>query len=161
MHAPCPTDAPPTQQPVSEVEPTYNFKAKKRFKHRAAHRAVAPQLLTRASLDSRRSAVRVFDQHARTIQNDLGGADRLSAIELDLIEAFVGASLTMQAMNARLCLGEEIDHGLHALVAGAMVRLASRLGLQRRQRDITVPSLEEYAAYKKAKAAADANGGAS
>jgi hypothetical protein len=143
MHAPCPIDAPPTQQPVSEVEPVYNFRAKKRYKHRAAHRAVAPQLLTRDKLDTRRGAVKVFDAHARAIQNDLGGVDRLSAIELALVDTFVGASLTMSNMNCRIMLGEEVDMGLHALVGGLMVKLASRLGIERRPRDVS-PSLSDY-----------------
>jgi len=141
----CHSDA-PADEPVA-----HNFKAKKRYKHRASHKATMPQLMTRDQLDQRRGAVQVFDRCAREIQNDLGGRDQLSAIELALVEAFVGANFTMQTLNAKLMLGEEIDHGLHALVAGAMVRIASRLGLQRRPRDVS-PSLSQYLASKEVEA---------
>jgi hypothetical protein len=141
------TQQTPSRQPDAAADaaagPVFNFNAERKHKQSRSHKATKPQLLTRDMLDSRRGAVQVFDAHARAIQNDLGGRDRLSTIEVDLIEAFVGASLTMSNMNCKIMLGEEVDMGLHALVAGAMVRLASRLGLSRRARDI-VPSLASY-----------------
>jgi hypothetical protein len=97
-------------------------------------------------LDGRRNAT--FDKHARDIQNDLGGYEALSAVQLALVEAFVGESLVMQTMNAKIMLGEEVDLGLHALVAGAMCRLATRLGVKRQARDVTPPSLAAYLASK-------------
>ena len=45
-------------------------------------------------------------------------------------------------------LGQEIDVGTHAQMTSALVRIASRLGLQRRQRDVT-PSVEEYLRSKR------------
>ena len=95
-----------------------------------------PQLVTRDQLDGRSTAAREFNRLAAEIQNDLGGADRLSAVERNLVEAYVGSCLTMQALNVKLVMGQQIDHGLHALVAGAMVRIASRLGLQRRPKPV-------------------------
>jgi hypothetical protein len=120
----------------------YNFTKKKKWPHRASHKANKPQLITRDRLDGRRNAVATFDKHAREIQTDLGGPDQLSAIQLALVEAFVGESLVMQTMNAKIMLGEEVDLGLHALVAGALCRLASRLGVSRRAKDIT-PTLSD------------------
>jgi hypothetical protein len=154
-----PVDAPPTQQrdaANAAVAPTngYNFTKPKKYKHsashgaRRSHRASAPQLITRDRLDGRRNAVATFDKHARDIQNDLGGYEALSAIQLALVEAFVGESLVMQTMNAKIMLGEEVDLGLHALVAGAMCRLATRLGVKRQARDVTPPSLASYLASK-------------
>jgi len=105
-------------------------------KPKRSHRAVLPQLVTRDMLDGRSTAAPQFNALAAEIQNDLGGRDMLSAIELNLIEAYVGACLTMQALNVKLVMGQQIDHGLHALVAGAMVRIASRLGLQRRPKPV-------------------------
>jgi len=147
-----PADVGPTQPQASapaEVAPNgFNFTKKKKWPHRASHKANKPQLLTRDRLDSRRGAVQAFDRHARAIQNDLGGVDQLSAIQLDLIEAFVGEALVMQRMNAEVLLGKEVDLGLHALVAGAMCRLATRLGVKRVARDVTPPSLAVYLASK-------------
>ena len=149
----CPTDVVANQQQdaaSAEVAPNgYNFTKPKKYKHRASHRANKPQLITRDRLDGRRNAVATFDKHAREIQNDLGGADQLSAIQLALVEAFVGESLVMQTMNAKIMFGEEVDLGLHALVAGAMCRLATRLGVKRQARDVTPPSLAVYLADSK------------
>lgn len=142
----CPPDAAANQQRASasaeDAPGGFNFAKTRKHKQSRSHKANKPQLLTRDRLDGRRNAVQAFDKHAREIQNDLGGYDQLSAIELALVEAFVGASLTMQTLNAKIMLGEDVDLGLHALVAGAMVRIASRLGLQRRTRDVT-PSLSD------------------
>jgi hypothetical protein len=148
----CPQNAPANQQQdaaSAEVAPNgHNFKKPKKYKHRASHKANKPQLITRDRLDGRRNAVATFDKHARDIQNDLGGYEALSAVQLALVEAFVGESLVMQTMNARIMLGEEVDLGLHALVAGAMCRLATRLGVKRLAKEINPPSLAVYLASK-------------
>ena len=54
----------------------------------------------------------------------------------------------------RLLLGESIDLSQHAQAISAMVRVATRLGLQRRARDIT-PTLAEYLKSKYGAASAD------
>jgi hypothetical protein len=111
-------------------------------KRRRQHKATRPQLLTRAQLDGRTSAAKAFDKLVADIETDLGGGDQLSAIELALIEAFAGAAVTLQHLNTRLALGQEIDLSQHALAVSSMVRVASRLGLRRRARDLT-PTLSD------------------
>jgi len=86
----------------------------------------------------------MFDKLVADIEADLGGRDQLSTIEVALVEAFAGAALTLHHLNARLALGQPIDLSQHAQCVGAMVRVASRLGLQRRQNDVTSMSLAEY-----------------
>lgn len=66
----------------------------------------------------------------------MGGHDQLSTIEVALIEAFAGAAVTLNNLNTRLALGQEIDLSQHAQAVSAMVRVASRLGLQRRAKDV-------------------------
>jgi hypothetical protein len=107
------------------------------------HVAVKPPLLTRALLDQRTNVAKAFNRLIRDIHSDLGGRDRLSAIELALVEAFAGASVTLDALNAKLLLGEDIDLGQYMQASSTMVRIGSRLGLQRRQRDVS-PSLSSY-----------------
>jgi hypothetical protein len=102
-----------------------------------------PQLLTRDQLDGRTNAAKYFDQLVADIENDLAGRDQLSTIERALIEAFAGAAVTLQHLNTKLALGEAIDLSQHAQCVGAMVRVASRLGLQRRAKDIS-PTLSDY-----------------
>ena len=111
-------------------------------KRRRQHKATRPQLLTRAQLDGRTSAAKAFDKLVADIKADLGGRDQLSTIELVLIEAFAGAAVTLQHLNTRLALGQEIDLAQYAQTVSAMVRVASRLGLRRRARDLT-PTLRD------------------
>jgi hypothetical protein len=130
MQAQCLSDAPADAAP-------------KRVQKRS-HRATRLQLPSMAQLDQRTNAARQFSQIAVDIENDLGGRDRLSSIELNLIQAFAGASVALQALNVRLVRdGEDgLDLGLLALLAGAMCRLSSRLGTSRRPRDVT-PTLSD------------------
>jgi hypothetical protein len=109
---------------------------------RRPHRATRPQLLTRDQLDGRSNAAKAFDRLVADIEADLGGHDQLSTIERALVEAFAGACVTLQHLNTQLALGQSIDLAQHAQAVSAMVRVASRLGLQRRTRDVS-PSLND------------------
>jgi len=111
-------------------------------RRRGRHVASRPQLLTRDALDKRTAASKFFDRLVADIEADLGGHAELSTIELQLVEAFAGACVTLQHLNCRLALGQKIDLSQHSSAVGAMVRVASRLGIQRRNRDVT-PSLSD------------------
>ena len=115
-------------------------------KPKRRHRAVRPQLLTRDQLDGRTNAAKIFDKIVVDIENDLGGHDQLSTITRALIEGFAGAALTLYNLNTQLALGEPIDATEHAQAVSVMVRVASRLGIQRRARDITALSFSDYLA---------------
>jgi hypothetical protein len=104
---------------------------------RKRHVATKAQLLTREALDGRTNAAKLFDRLVTDIELDLGGREQLSVIEQQLIEAFAGACVTMQHLNCQLALGQKIDLSQHAAAVGAMVRVASRLGVARRVRDVT------------------------
>jgi hypothetical protein len=107
--------------------------------------AVKPQLLCRQNLDGRTNAAKFFDRLASAIAADLGGRDQLSTIERSLIEAFCGAAVVLNDLNTRLALCERIDLGEHAQCVNCLVKLATRLGLQRRARDVTpAPTLTQY-----------------
>jgi hypothetical protein len=125
-------------------------KAKKPYR---LHRATKPQLLTRSQLDGRTNAAKYFDQLASSIETDLGGRDALSTIELALVEAFCGAAVTLNHLNANLALGQKIDFSEHAQAVSAMVKVASRLGLARRSKVISPPSVADYVRHINAKEA--------
>jgi hypothetical protein len=81
-----------------------------------------------------------------------------SAQSIALVEAFCGAAVSLENLNARLLLGEAIDPAQHAQTVSAMVRVGSRLGLARRVKDVT-PTLSDYlrqADYLRQTRAADA-----
>ena len=73
-------------------------------------------------LDGRTSAAKAFDRFVADI--DLGGSDRLSAIERTLVEGFAGTAVTLQHLNTQLALGQPIDLSQHAQAVSAMVRVA-------------------------------------
>jgi len=103
---------------------------------RKRRKADLPRMLRKGHLDGRTSAAKLFDRLTGAIEADLGGADQLSAIERNLVQAFAGAAVTLHHLNARLMAGEEINLAQHAQAVTAMVRVASRLGLQRRPKDV-------------------------
>jgi hypothetical protein len=109
------------------------------------HRRTRPQLLSRLELDRRLNTVKQFDQCVAAIKADLGGGDRLSAIETRLVEAFAGSAITLDNLNARVLLGEPISLSEFAQTVSAMVRVASRLGCSKRLRDVTPQSLDDIA----------------
>ena len=112
-------------------------------RRRKQKRAFKPQLLSRDKLDGRTNAAKQFERLVEAIHLDLGGRSQLSAIEIALVEAFAGAAVTLENLNVRLLLGEQIDFSEHAQAVSAMVRVAARLGLQRRPRDINGVSFGE------------------
>jgi hypothetical protein len=109
---------------------------------RRPHRRSKPQLLTSRDLDKRSNAYKMFTQLTVEIENDLGGRDALSTIERTMISAYVGAAVSLQHLNTQLALGQKVDLTTFSGAASTMVRIASRLGLRRRSRE--VESIDEY-----------------
>jgi hypothetical protein len=120
-------------------------KATRKRDGRRRHIATRPQLLDRSQLDGRTNAAKIYDRLVANIQNDLGGREALSTVKAALVEAFAGAYVTVNNLNTRMLLGQAIDLGQHAQAVSAMVRVASRLGIERVARNIT-PSVRDYIA---------------
>lgn len=133
-------------QVVQHMEPEADYhsdapsspsRPKRKRRHWTEHRRSRPQLILRSELDGRTNAAKYFDRLVTAIESDLAGADQLSAIEKVLVEAYAGAAVTLQHMNAQLALGQPINIGEHSSCVGALVRVASRLGLGRRAKTVT------------------------
>ena len=112
--------------------------------HKRAPRDLVP-------IDKTGGAARFFDRMVRQIEVDLGGRRHLTRIEGELVRAFAGAATTLQYLNHQVLLGEtgEIDLSGYATIASTMLRIGSRLGLQRRSVDVT-PDPLEYAQHEHA-----------
>ena len=121
---------------TAESTPSCRAKSPQSPPARRPHRATRPQLVTRAQLDGRTRAAKTFDRLAGEIARTSGAGMRLSAIEASLVEAFCGSFVVVDNLNARLLLGQSIDVFEHAAAVSGMVRIASRLGLQRRTGDL-------------------------
>jgi hypothetical protein len=102
------------------------------------------KLLSRESLDRRLLASKRFSAIASGIAQDLGGEDRLTTIQRALVESFAGIAIHVDDLNARVLLGQQIDVVELSQVVSTMVRIATRLGINRVARD--VPDLNAYLA---------------
>jgi hypothetical protein len=134
------------------VKPQRRADSPKKVRVNARRTRIQP--LTRAALDGRTNAAKLYDRIVADVEADLSGPENLSTIERALVEAFAGATVTMHNLNTRLLLGEKIDLAQHAQAVSAMVRVASRLGLRRRARDIS-PTLSDYLTASAATSEAD------
>jgi hypothetical protein len=101
-------------------------------------------LLSRSCLDGRSAAARKFDAIVSSVTHDRGGVEVLSQIEKGLIEAYAGASVLIDAMNAQVMMGEPVDLAKYSATVGAMCRIASRLGIRKRPKPET--TLADYLA---------------
>src|SRR5262245_39836854 len=75
------------------------------------------KLVGRNHLDGRTHAARKFDSTVAGIASDLGGADQLSTVQRNLIEAFAGASALLNHMNAQLLTGQQVNLVVRRLAA--------------------------------------------
>jgi hypothetical protein len=99
-------------------------------------------LVRRQDLDQRTLAARDFDAQVSAITSDLGSD--LSAVEKQLVENFAGISALLNDMLVQILLGQKVDTFELCTLNSASVRVASRLGLRRRAKDVTTPQLKEY-----------------
>jgi hypothetical protein len=95
------------------------------------------RLLTREQLDGRTKARKQFDAIASGIANDLGGTDNLSTVQKTLVEAYAGASLLVSNLNAQLLLGKDVNILELSAAISTMVRIASRVGINRLPKDVS------------------------
>jgi hypothetical protein len=98
-------------------------------------------------LDQSTDASRFYNRLVRDIVADLGGRRELTRIEGELIGAFAGGATVLRYLNRQVALGEiaEVSLSDFATISSTLLRIGCRLGLSRRQLDVT-PSLHEIAA---------------
>ena len=95
------------------------------------------------NVDGRGLVARRYRDIAAAIAADQGGVDHISETRLQLIRRFAAAAVLAEAAEARLANGEQINIGEHALLSSTLVRIAQRIGIFRRSRNI-VPDLRDY-----------------
>jgi len=96
-----------------------------------------------AGVDQRSATYRRYRDLIEAIVADQGGVDQCSESRKQLIRRFAACSVLAEQAEAKLAGGQEIDVATHALLVSSLVRLAQRIGIDRRQRDVT-PSLADY-----------------
>ena len=103
--------------------------------------------LPRADIDRRTAAYRRVEDLTAAIESDLGGADRLSAGERQLVQRTAVTCALLEDMEAMWLAGKPIDAAQYTTLTNSFRRLLETVGLKRVARDIT-PSLQEYLAQK-------------
>jgi hypothetical protein len=85
---------------------------------------------------------------------DLGGI-ALSETRMQLIRRFAACAVLAESLEARLVNGGTIDIAEHSQLSSTLVRLASRIGLDRIPRDVSPATLSQYMAQRRAELDAD------
>jgi len=96
-------------------------------------------------VDGRSLIARRYRDVVAAIMVDQAGAAQCSEARKQLIRRFAAAAVLAEQMEARLANGEEISIERHAALSSTLVRIAQRIGLDRRAKNIT-PSLSDYLA---------------
>jgi hypothetical protein len=80
----------------------------------------------------------MFESLYAAIAADIGGVDQVSAVQRELIEAFCGVAIRLNDLNTRGLAGQPVDLADLSLAASTLTRLASRIGIHRVPRDVTL-----------------------
>jgi hypothetical protein len=98
-------------------------------------------------IDGRSVMYRRFKDVVSAILVDLGGPDNITEVKLGLVRRYAALIALAEGFEQRMGRGEAVPVGEYVLIASALVRLATRIGLSRIARDIgVVPSLNAYLA---------------
>ena len=93
--------------------------------------------------DGRTMLARRYRDIMAAIASDQGGVAHLSEARIQLVRRFVAASCMAEEMESKLVSGESINMQEHAMLCSTLVRLAQRIGIDRRARNV-VPALSDY-----------------
>jgi hypothetical protein len=101
-----------------------------------------------AGVDQRSPWVRRCKDILREHVADLGGTDNCSAAERSIIRRAAVLTTELEQLEARFATAGQADAGdleTYQRCANSLRRLLEAVGLQRRPRDISVPTLDEIA----------------
>jgi len=94
-------------------------------------------------VDGRSLIARRYRDIISAIIVDQGGAGQLAEARQQLIRRFAAASVLAEEMEARLANGQQVDISEHSTLSSTLVRLASRIGIDRIARTFT-PTVGDY-----------------
>jgi hypothetical protein len=104
------------------------------------------RLLTLGHLDGRTAAARRARELIEAIQTDLGGSDRLSEGERQLVQRAAVLGAYIESCEVKWLGGEAVDLADYLAAINAQRRVLATIGLERRSRDVTPPDPLDYAA---------------
>ena len=110
------------------------------------------RLLTLEHLDGRTGAARRARELIADIESDLGGSDRLSAGQRQLVQRAAVLGALIESYEASHLAGEPIAIEPYLAAINSQRRVLATIGLERRARDVT-PTPAEYLARRAAEKA--------
>ena len=96
-----------------------------------------------STVDGRCIYAKRYKEICSQLIEDQGGEGELSEARLQLVRRFATTCVLAEQLEVRLAVGEKIDVTEHATIVNSLVRIASRIGIDRIPRNIT-PSLRDY-----------------
>ena len=92
------------------------------------------RLLTLGHLDGRTAAAKRARELIEAIEADLGGGDRLSEGQRQLVQRAAVLGTFIESCEARWLSGEPVDFGEYLAAINSQRRVLATIGLERRQR---------------------------
>lgn len=94
-------------------------------------------------IDGRSAEARRFRDLVLEILQDQGGLENCAQARIQLIRRFAAASVIAEALEAKFVNGQQIDIGIHGQLCSSLVRIAQRIGINRRLKNVT-QALADY-----------------
>jgi hypothetical protein len=93
-------------------------------------------------IDWRTGIARRYTDLVAAVCVDQGGADRMSEAKLQLARRFAALSVQAEQMETQLANGAVIDIAEYSQLTSTLVRVISRLGIERMARNVTRDGVE-------------------
>ena len=95
------------------------------------------KLLSLEQLDGRTLAAKNVRALIDAIESDLGGSDRLTAGEREIVRRAAISGAMLEHLETSWLLGNGLDVGAYTALVNVQRRLLTTVGLERRQHDVT------------------------
>lgn len=100
-------------------------------------------------VDGRSLQARRYQDLVANLVSDAGGIEVIAEARLQLIRRFSALAVLAENLEAKIAMGEDINLAEHCVISSTLVRLASRLGINRNSKNVT-PVLRDYLEAKAA-----------
>ena len=139
-----------SSEPTAPVPTRHRADAAPSASRPRAHRSAVSngtKLFCVDGLDGRSQTARRFRDLVEGMGNDLGGSDRLSEAQKQLIRRAATLSIMSESVEADFIRNLAFDSEAYGVLCDRLGRCLQRLGLERKPRDVT-PDLRSYLAGK-------------
>jgi hypothetical protein len=94
-------------------------------------------------IDGRSAQARRFRDIVAQLVQDQGGLDQMSEARLQLVRRFAAVAVIAEQMEGDLTSGKVVNITEYASLSSTLVRVAQRIGINRRLKNVT-PDLQDY-----------------